>query len=58
MGKKGNLSDFERGTFVSARWAGMGSSETIDLLGFLHRTLGFTLPGLASLEFIRDILSL
>jgi len=28
MGKKGDLSDFERGMVVVARWAGLSTSET------------------------------
>ncbi len=34
MGKKGDLSDFERGMVVGARWAGMSISKTANLLGF------------------------
>ena len=34
MGKKGDLSEFERGMVVSAGWAGLSISETADLLGF------------------------
>ncbi len=34
MGKKGDLSDFERGMFVGARRAGLSNSKTADLLGF------------------------
>ncbi len=37
MGKKGDLSDFERGMVVGARWAGLSISKTADLLG-LSRT--------------------
>ena len=36
MGKKGDLSDFECGMVVGARWAGLSISETADLLGFSH----------------------
>ncbi len=36
MGKKGDLSDFECGMVVGARWAGLSISKTDDLLGFLH----------------------
>ena len=39
MGKKGNLSDFERGTVVGARWAGLSTSKTADLLGFSPTTI-------------------
>ncbi len=39
MGKKGDLSDFERGMFVSARRAGLSISKTADLLGFSHITI-------------------
>ncbi|KAI5087129.1 hypothetical protein C0J45_24334, partial [Silurus meridionalis] len=34
MGKKGDLSYFERGIFVGVRQAGLSISETADLLGF------------------------
>ncbi len=37
MGKKGDLSDFERGIIVGARQAGF--SKTVDLLGFLRTTI-------------------
>ncbi len=33
MGKKGDLSDFERGMVVGARRASLSISETADLLG-------------------------
>ncbi len=36
MGKKGDLSDFERGMVVGARRAGLSISKTDDLLGFSH----------------------
>ncbi len=39
MGKKGDLSDFERGIIVGARWAGLSISQTADLLGFSHTTI-------------------
>ncbi len=39
MGKKGDLSDFERGMVVGARRAGLSISETADLLGFSHATI-------------------
>ncbi len=39
MGKKGYLSDFERGIFVGARRAGLSISKTADLLGFSHTTI-------------------
>ncbi len=39
MGKKGALSDFERGMVVGARRAGLSISETADLLGFSHTTI-------------------
>ncbi len=38
MGKKGDLSDFERGMVVCARRAGLSISKTADLLGFSHTT--------------------
>ncbi len=38
MGKKGDLSDFERGMVVDARWAGRNISKTADLLGFSRTT--------------------
>ncbi len=34
MGKKRDLSDFEREMVVRARWAGLSISKTADLLGF------------------------
>ncbi len=34
MGKKGDLSDFERGMVVGARRTGLSISKTADLLGF------------------------
>ncbi len=34
MGKKGDLSDFERRMVVGARRAGLSISKTADLLGF------------------------
>ncbi len=39
MGKKGDLSDFERGMFVGARRAGLSISKTADLLGFSRTTI-------------------
>ncbi len=39
MGKKGDLSDFERGMVVGARWAGEGISKTADLQGFSCTTI-------------------
>ncbi len=39
MGKKGDLSDFERGMVVGARRAGLSISKTVDLLGFSHTTI-------------------
>ncbi len=39
MGKKGDLSDFERGMAVGARWAGLSISKTADLQGFSHTTI-------------------
>ncbi len=39
MGKKGDLSDFERGMFVGARRTGLSISKTADLLGFSHTTI-------------------
>ncbi len=38
MGKKGDLSDFERGMVVGARWAGLSILKTADLLRFLCTT--------------------
>ncbi len=47
MGKKGYLSDFERGMVVGVRRAGLSISKTADLLGFSHTTIsiGFTENG-------------
>ncbi len=39
MGKKQDLSDFERGMVVGARRADLSISETTDLLGFSHTTI-------------------
>ncbi len=39
MGKKGDLSDFERGMVVGARRAGLSISKTADLLGFSSTTI-------------------
>ncbi len=39
MGKKGDLSDFERGMVVGPRRAGLSISQTADLLGFSHTTI-------------------
>ncbi len=39
MGKKGDLSDFERGMVVGARLAGLSTSKTADLLEFSHTTI-------------------
>ncbi len=39
MGKKGDLSDFERGMVVGARRSGLSVSKTADLLGFSQTTI-------------------
>ncbi len=39
MGKKGDLSDFERGMVVGARRTGLSISKTADLLGFSRTTI-------------------
>ncbi len=39
MGKKGDLSDFERGIVVGARRAALSISKTADLQGFSHTTI-------------------
>ena len=39
MGKKGDLSDFERDMVVGARRAGLSISETADLLGFSRKNI-------------------
>ncbi len=39
MGKKGDLSVFERGMVVGARRAGLSISKTADLLGFSRITI-------------------
>ncbi len=39
MGKKEDLSDFERGMVVGARRAALSISKTADLLGFSHTTI-------------------
>ncbi len=38
-GKKGDLSDSERGMVVGARRTGLSISQTADLLGFSHTTI-------------------
>ncbi len=46
MGKKGDLSDFERGMVVGSRRAGLSISKSADLLGFhAQPSLGFTENG-------------
>ncbi len=37
--QNGDLSDFERGMVVGARWADLSISQTADLLGFAHTTI-------------------
>jgi len=39
MGKKGDLSNFERGMVVGARWAGLSISQSAHLLGFSRTTI-------------------
>ncbi len=39
MGKKGDLSDFERGMVIGARRAGLSISKTADLLEFSCTTI-------------------
>ncbi len=39
MGKKGDLSDFERGMAVDARRASLSTSKTADRLGFSRTTI-------------------
>ncbi len=39
MGKKGDLSNFERGMVVGARRTGLSISKTADLLGFSRTTI-------------------
>lgn len=39
MGKKGDLTDFERGMIVGARRAGLSISETAERLGFSRTTI-------------------
>ncbi len=39
MGKKGDLSDFERGMIVGARRVGLSISKTADILGFSRTTI-------------------
>ncbi len=46
MGKKMDLSDFERGMVIGARRAGLSISKTADfLLGFSHTTISTTENG-------------
>ncbi len=52
MGKKGDLSDFERGIVVGARRAGLSISKTADLLGFSRTTISrFTENGLKKRKY-------
>ncbi len=52
MGKKGDLSDFERGMVVGARRAGLSISYTADLLGFSLTTIfRFTENGLKKRKY-------
>jgi len=39
MEKRGDLSNFERGMVVGARWAGLSISQSAQLLGFSHTTI-------------------
>uniref|UniRef100_A0AAY5LA69 Tc3 transposase DNA binding domain-containing protein n=1 Tax=Esox lucius TaxID=8010 RepID=A0AAY5LA69_ESOLU len=39
MGKKGDLSNFEHGMVVGARWAGLSISQSAQLLGFSRTTI-------------------
>ncbi len=39
MGKKGDLSDFERGMVVGVRQTGLSILKTADLLGFSSTTI-------------------
>ncbi len=41
MGKKGDLSDFERGMVVGSRRAGRSISKTANLLGFSCTTISW-----------------
>ncbi len=40
-GQKGDISDFERGMVVGARWAGLSISKIADLLGFSCTTISW-----------------
>ncbi len=52
MGKKGDLSDFERGLVVGARRARLSIYKTADLLGFSHTTISrFTENGLKKRKY-------
>ncbi len=46
MGKKGDLSDFERGMVFGARRAGLSISKTADLLGFSSTTISRVFPNI------------
>jgi len=52
MGKKGDLSDFERGMVVGARRAGLSISETADLLGLSHTTMSRVFIDWSDIEII------
>lgn len=41
-GKKNDRSYFEHFMVAGSGWAAVSISETVDLLGFSHTTLGFT----------------
>jgi len=39
MGNKGDLSNFECGMVVGARWVGLSILQSAQLLGFSHTTI-------------------
>jgi len=45
MGKKGDLSNFERGMVVGARRAGLSILQSAHLLGFSHTTISRVYKG-------------
>jgi len=45
MGKRGDLSNFERGMVVGGRQAGLSISQSAQLLGFSHTTISWVENG-------------
>ncbi|KAF7641659.1 hypothetical protein LDENG_00275210 [Lucifuga dentata] len=58
MGKKGDLSDSERGMVVGTRRAGLSIAESADLLGFSCRTISRVYRERSEKEKISRILNI